>query len=140
MAERQIGQLSFTDGLVNDAARANAPLQRVSELVDWGAIEALLSGLRSGSMGAPAYPSLALFKALLLQQWYGLSDPGLEEALADRLSFRRFLGLSLSEPVPDHSTLWRFREQLAKSGLAERAFALITTQIEKSGFVVKRGK
>jgi IS5 family transposase len=75
----------------------------------------------------------------LLQQWYGLSDPGLEEALADRLSFRRFLGLSLSEPVPDHSTLWRFREQLAKSGLAERAFALITTQIEKSGFVLKRG-
>jgi IS5 family transposase len=59
--------------------------------------------------------------------------------LVDRLSFRHFLGLSLSEPVPDHSTLWRFREQLAKSGLAERAFALITTQIEKSGFVLKRG-
>jgi IS5 family transposase len=139
MAERQIGQLSFTDGLVNEAARANAPLQRVSELVDWSAVEALLSGLRSGSMGAPGYPSLALFKALLLQQWYGLSDPGLEEALLDRFSFRRFLGLSLSEPVPDHSTLWRFREQLAKSGLAERAFALITAQIEKSGFVLKRG-
>ena len=139
MSERQIGQLSFTDGLVNDAARANAPLQRVSELVDWNAIEALLSGLRRGSMGAPAYPSLALFKALLLQQWYGLSDPGLEEALMDRLSFRRLLGLSLSEPVPDHSTLWRFREQLAKSGLAERAFALTTAQIEKSGFVLKRG-
>jgi IS5 family transposase len=139
MAERQIGQLTFTDRLVNEAARANAPLQRVSELVDWGAIEALLSGLRSGSIGAPAYPSLALFKALLLQQWYGLSDPGLEEALVDRLSFRRFLGLSLSEPVPDHSTLWRFREQLAKSGLAERAFGLITSQIEKSGFVLKRG-
>ena len=64
---------------------------------------------------------------------------GLEEALLDRLSFRRFLGLSLSEPVPDHSTLWRFREQLAKSGLAERAFGLITAQIEKSGFVLKRG-
>lgn len=139
MAERQIGQLSFTDGLVSDAARANAALQRVSELVDWSAVEALLSGLRSGSMGAPAYPSLALFKALLLQQWYGLSDPGLEEALADRLSFRRFLGLSLSEPVPDHSTLWRFREQLGKSGLAERAFALITEQIERSGFVLRRG-
>jgi len=139
MAERQIGQLSFTDGLVNEAARANASLQRMAELVDWPAIEALLSGLRSGSMGAPGYPALALFKALLLQQWYGLSDPGLEEALLDRLSFRRFLGLSLSEPVPDHSTLWRFREQLAKSGLAERAFSLITAQIEKSGFVLKRG-
>jgi IS5 family transposase len=130
MSERQIGQLSFTDGLVIDAARANATLQRVSELVDWGAIGSLLSSLRSGSMGAPGYPSLALFKALLLQQWYGLSDPGLEEALVDRLSFRHFLGLS---------TLWRFREQLAKSGLAERAFALITAQIEKSGFVLRRG-
>jgi IS5 family transposase len=139
MSERQIGQLSFTDELVVDAARANMTLQRVSELVDWSAVDALLSGLRSGAMGAPGYPSLALFKAMLLQQWYGLSDPGLEEALVDRLSFRHFLGLSLSEPVPDHSTLWRFREQLAKSGLAERAFALITAQIETSGFVLKRG-
>jgi len=139
MAERQIGQLSFTDDLVSDAARANVVLQRVSELVDWSTVDALLSGLRSGSMGAPGYPSLALFKAMLLQQWYGLSDPGLEEALVDRLSFRRFLGLSLTDPVPDHSTLWRFREQLAKSGLAQRAFELITAQIEKSGFVLKRG-
>lgn len=139
MAERRIGQLSFTDELVAGAARANVTLQRVSELVDWTAIDVLLSGLRSGSMGAPAYPALALFKALLLQQWHGLSDPGLEEALVDRLSFRHFLGLSLSEPVPDHSTLWRFREQLAKSGLAERAFALIASQIENSGFVLKRG-
>jgi IS5 family transposase len=139
MSERQIGQLSFTDELVSDAARANATLQRVSALVDWNPLEALLSGLRGGSMGAPAYPAIALFKALLLQQWYGLSDPALEEALVDRLSFRHFLGLSISDPVPDHSTLWRFREQLAKSGLTERAFALITAQIETSGFVLKRG-
>src|SRR6202000_1531799 len=139
MSERQIGQLSFTDELVVDAARANMTLQRVSELVDWSAVDALLSGLRAGAMGAPGYPSLALFKAMLLQQWYGLSDPGLEEALVDLLSFRQFVALSRREPVPDHSTLWRFREQLAKSGLAERAFALITAQIETSGFVLKRG-
>jgi hypothetical protein len=56
MPERRFGQLTFTDGLVNKAARANAPLQRVSELVDWDAVEALLSGLRSGSIGAPTYP------------------------------------------------------------------------------------
>jgi transposase-like protein DUF772 len=76
MAERRIGQLSFADGLVADAARSNAMLKRVGELVDWKEIEALLSGLRSGVMGAPGYPALVLFKALLLQQWYGLSDPG----------------------------------------------------------------
>jgi len=139
MAERRIGQLSFADNLVADAAWANATLKRIRELVDWKEIESLLGGLRSGTMGAPGYPALALFKALLLQQFYGLSDPQLEEALADRLSFRHFLGLSLTDDVPDHSTLWRFREQLAKSGLAERAFALITSQIERSGFVLKRG-
>jgi IS5 family transposase len=139
MAERRIGQLSFADNLVADAGWANATLKRIRELVDWKDIESLLGGLRSGPMGAPAYPALALFKALLLQQLYGLSDPQLEEALADRLSFRHFLGLSLTDDVPDHSTLWRFREQLTKSGLAERAFALITSQIERSGFVLKRG-
>ena len=139
MSERRIGQLSFADDLVADTVRPNAMLEQASRLVDWEQIERLLKGLRSGTMGAPGYPSLALFKALLLQQWYGLSDPALEEALADRLSFRRFVGLSLDEPVPDHSTLWRFREQLAKNGLAEKAFAAITQQIEKSGFILKRG-
>jgi IS5 family transposase len=139
MSERRIGQLSFADGLVADAAWANGTLRRISELVDWKEVEVLVGGLRSGAMGAPGYPALALFKALLLQQFYGLSDPQLEEALADRLSFRHFLGLALTDPVPDHSTLWRFREQLTRSGLAERAFALITGQIERSGFVLRRG-
>src|SRR5262249_12096156 len=139
MSERRIGQLSFADNLVADASQGNATLKRIAELVEWKEIESLLAGLRSGAMGAPGYPALALFKALLLQQFYGLSDPQLEEALADRLSFRNFLGLSLTDRVPDHSTIWRFREQLAKSGLAERAFALITSQIERSGFVLKRG-
>ena len=88
MAERQVGQLSFADDLVADAGRANATLRRLAELIDWSEAEALLSGLRSGPMGAPAYPALALFKALLLQQCYGLSDPQLgqrSELLAQSL-------------------------------------------------------
>jgi IS5 family transposase len=139
MAERRVGQRSFADELVAEAAGSNAMLEQVGRLVDWSALEALLSGLRGGAIGAPAYPSLVLLKALLLQQWHGLSDPGLEEALTDRLSFRRFIGLGLSEAVPDHSTLWRFREQLAASGLAGKAFALVTGQIERSGFVLRQG-
>ena len=139
MAERVIGQLSLADGLVADHARANAVLERIAGLVAWDEVKALLSGLRDGPMGAPGYPALVMFKALLLQQMYGLSDPQLEELLADRLSFRRFLGLALSDRVPDHTTIWRFREDLANSGLAERAFALITGQIERAGLLLKRG-
>lgn len=139
MAERRMGQLSFADNLVADVVEATTTLDRIVALVDWAEIATLLGALRGGAMGAPGYPALMLFKAMLLQQWHGLSDPALEEALRDRLSFRRFLGVSLSERLPDHSSLWRFREQLAESGLADQAFAMMTAQIERAGFVLKRG-
>jgi transposase, IS5 family len=139
MAERDLGQLSLVDHLVGEAAPSNAFLERVSALLDWRPVEEVLAPLRSGVMGAPSYPLLVLFKALLLQQWYGLSDPALEEALGDRLSFRRFCGVPLDQSTPDHTTIWRFRERLAQSGLAERAFGCITGQIEKAGLVLKKG-
>ena len=139
MSERRMGQLSFADDLVADVVEATTTLDRILALVDWKEIARLLSALRGGVMGAPGYPAMILFKAMLLQQWHGLSDPELEEALRDRLSFRRFLGVSLSERLPDHSSLWRFREQLATSGLADQAFAMIAAQIERAGFVLKRG-
>lgn len=138
MAERKIGQLSFADRMVADAAGGNAVLERVSTFVDWEAVAKLLSGLRDGPMGAPGYPSLMMFKALLLQRWYALSDPALEEALEDRLSFRRFVGLPLTESIPDHSSLWRFREAMGPE-LCHRVFEEIGRQIERSGFVLKQG-
>ena len=78
-------------------------------------------------------------KLLLLQQWYGLSDPGLEEAVDDRLSFRRFAGLPLDESVPDHSTIWRFRQELAAHGLAEALFEEINRQLDARGLIVRQG-
>lgn len=138
MSERKIGQLSFADEVVAASAGGNEVLERVCGLIDWSRVEQLLSELRSGKMGAPAYPALLMFKALLLQRWYALSDPALEEALKDRLSFRRFVGLPLSEAIPDHSTLWRFREALGGK-LCERIFVEIGRQIEASGFLLKQG-
>jgi IS5 family transposase len=78
-------------------------------------------------------------RCLLLQQWYRLSDPGLEEALSDRLSFRRFVGLALADPVPDHSTLSRFRSELSRRGLAERLLAELNRQLDARGLMVKSG-
>ncbi len=138
MSERIIGQLSFADESVAAAAGVNAVLERISRLLDWGRIEILLAPLHTGHLGAPPYPSLMMFKALLLQRWYALSDPALEEALKDRLSFRRFVGLALSEAIPDHSSLWRFRQALGPK-LSERVFDEIGRQIEMSGFVMKQG-
>jgi IS5 family transposase len=80
----------------------------------------VLGGLRAAPTGRPGYPLLVMLRVLLLAQWYGLSDPELEDALADRLSFRRFAGLPLAGPVPDETTVCRFRGELARQGLAEQ--------------------
>jgi IS5 family transposase len=82
---------------------------------------------------------LVQLKALLLQQWYRLSDRDLEEALADRLSFRRFCGLGLEDAVPDATTLSRFRIDLAEAGLAETVFDVLNRQLEQRGLVIKAG-
>jgi transposase, IS5 family len=76
---------------------------------------------------------------LLLQAMYGLSDRELEEALADRLSFRRFAGLALADAVPDHSVLNRFRGRLVSEGLIDKLFAELDRQLEKAGVILKRG-
>jgi IS5 family transposase len=80
-----------------------------------------------------------MLKALLLAQWHGLSDPELEDALADRLSFRRFVGLPLDGGVPDETTLCRFRGELARRGLTERLLAAVDAQLSGRGLVLKRG-
>jgi IS5 family transposase len=80
-----------------------------------------------------------LFKAVLLAQWNGLSDEAMEEMLADRLSFQNFCGLGLADPKPDHSTLRRFREALAESGLADGLFKEINRQLGDHGFFLCQG-
>jgi len=139
MTERNLGQLSLVDHLVAGTAPGNAFLEQVSALVDWKSVEAVLAPLRSGPLGAPSYPVAVMFKASLLAQWYGLSDPALEEALGDRLSFRRFCGLPLDQETPDHTTIWRFREELARSEVAGAAFDCVTRQIEGAGLILKKG-
>ena len=135
---RELGQLSLADGLVGDAGR-NRQLEKIAALVDWTAFARLLGAVYAAPVGRPSYGPLVLFRCLLLQQWYGLSDPGLEETLSDRLSFRRFVGLALADPVPDHSTLSRFRSELVRRGLAEPLLAELNRQLDARGLMVKSG-
>lgn len=138
VAHREVGQLSLADGLVAKVG-TNATLERLSELIDWTALAALLQSIHSAPVGRKSYPPVVMFKALLLQQWHGLSDPALEAALADRLSFRRFCGLALDDATPDHVTVHRFREALQAQGLAERAFKEVNRQIDAHKLVLRRG-
>lgn len=139
MAVMRSGQLSFAEALLSSRVEAG-PLDRLSRLVKWYRFEKLLGGLRNeAGPGRPGYPALVLFKALLLQSLYGLSDRELEEALDDRLSFRRFVGLGLSEAVPDHTVLNRFRNALVEGEGLPRLFGELDRQLETAGVVLKRG-
>lgn len=140
MSVKQSGQFSFVEALMPQGLGRNSRLDRLSDLVKWYRFEKLLNGVREeGGVGRPAYRPLILFKALLLQALYGLSDVELEEALADRLSFRKFVGLSLEEAVPDSTTLCRFRNLLIREGLLEKLFAELDRQLERAGVILKRG-
>jgi IS5 family transposase len=138
MSVKRTGQLGF--GEVGLARRGgSAALERVSMLVDWTGFEGALSGLREDGPGRPGYRPLLLFKALLLQAWYGLSDAELEFRLGDSLAFGRFVGLSLEDEVPDHTTLCRFRNRLVHQRLLERLFAELDGQLEGAGVILKQG-
>jgi IS5 family transposase len=139
MGEKQTGQFSFVEALMPAGLGGNARLERLNGLVKWYRFEKLLGRLREAEGGRPPYPALLMFKALLLQSLYGLSDAELEDALSDRLSFRKFVGLALTEATPDHSTLCRFRNRLVAAGLLDRLFGELDRQLELAGVILRRG-
>ena len=108
-------QPSFVDALVSGYGKVGGFLATgIEQGFDWSAFEDLLSPIHGSAMGAPGYPPLTMFKIVLLQQWHTLSDPAAEEAVRDRLSFRRFCGLPLDMETPDHASIWRFRQTIDK--------------------------
>lgn len=140
MPRRKIGQLDWIDaGLAERRNRRVDALDRLSRLVEWRRVEELLNGIHAAPRGEASYPPLMMFKVLLLQRWYGLSDPAMEAALSDTLSFMAFAGLSLRDETPDHSTIWRFRQELGKDGLLDRLFEEIGGQLESHAVVVRQG-
>lgn len=139
MLGRPDAQCSFADQEASSRISENHFLLRIDREINWNNVRTRLERLYHPDMGRPGFPPLMLLKVLLLQQWYNLSDPEAEEAITDRLSFQRFLGLSLSDPVPDETTICRFRNRLLEGRLYEWVFEQINRQLEKKGLIVKQG-
>lgn len=90
--------------------------------------------------GRPAYDCILMFKILILQRYYNVSDDAMEYAILDRLSFMRFLGLGINNPVPDAKTIWLFRDNLTSGGMIEKLFSYLDKQLDKDGIIVHKGK
>ena len=120
------------------------PLPRLDSIMDWQAFRPLLKTVhqkpRKSNAGRKPHDVTLMFKMLVLQSLYNLSDDQAEYQVRDRLSFQRFLGLSPDDTVPDAKTLWLFREQLARRGLIEKLFRRFDEQLWQSGLMPRGGQ
>jgi transposase, IS5 family len=90
--------------------------------------------------GRPSFDLELMLKIHSLQQWFGLSDPGMEDAIYDRNSFQKFLNIDLiSDRVPDETTILNFRHFLEKNNLAKAIFEEINSYLSEKGFLLKEG-
>lgn len=115
-------------------------LSQISDLIDWSPIRRILDEMydnKSEKGGRPNCDVILMFKILILQQWYGLSDLEVERQMADRISFMSFLGFP--NPFPDSRTIWLFRERMAKTDKDRLVWAELQRQLDAMGLQVKRG-
>jgi len=115
-------------------------LLRISDLIDWSPIRQILDEMydnKSEKGGRPNCDVILMFKILILQQWYGLSDLEVERQIADRLSFMGFLGFP--DPIPDSRTVWLFRDRMEKTGKDKLVWTELQRQLDAKGLTVKRG-
>ena len=136
MSRRQIGQESFG---FSECNRQQSCLDDLARLIDWAAVDERLACVSCAAKGEPAWPPLALFKALMLAVWYDLSDVKLAEALDDRGSFRRFCGFSRLDQTPERTAFVRFRKALSARGLDQDLFDNVTSQLKAKAVRVKMG-
>ncbi len=120
------------------------PLPKLKNLVDWERfrpeLEAVRDKERKSNAGRKPFDVVLMFKVLVLESLYNLSDEKIEFQIRDRISFMRFLDLSLGDAVPDEKTIWLFREQLTQAGLIKRLFEEFEAFLQEKGFSARRGQ
>lgn len=142
--ERSSKGLTLADGMLSDLGgpRTAQLLSRLEAATPWEDLAAVVRPLYRNTTaqgGRPNVPAVVMLKITFMQRWFGLSDPAMEEAILDRLSFRRFLGLGTADGTVDHSTIAAFRKQLHEAGLAGELFDKVNAHLEAQGLIVKEG-
>lgn len=143
MIGKQKSQISFLDGAFNarrKRSRADKLLKKIDKFVNWNNLESICKRMyKDSKRGRPSLPIIVALKCLVLQYLYNLSDPALEDALIDRLSFQRFLGISFDNEIPDFTTIWRFRERLIKADFLDEIFTSILKQLDEKNLILRKG-
>ena len=136
-------QLSFGDAEYagkRKRTRREVFLAEMDQVVPWPSLLKLIEPLYPvAGRGRHPYPLATMLRVHLMQNWFGLSDPAMEEALYEVASMRQFAGLSLTRAIPDETTILNFRRLLEVNELAVAIFARINTHLTRQGLLLKRG-
>src|SRR5262249_29381146 len=123
------------------------PLEAVNLIVPFESFRAEIEAVvrlapeeRKSNAGRRPFDAVMMFKVLVLQTLYNLADEHVEYLIRDRLSFMRFLGLGLEDTVPDATTVWLFREALAKAGLVKTLFDRFNHHLDVKGYIARGGQ
>ena len=144
MAVRKNESMGFVDAALADLGgpRSAAMLDKLDAATPWEKLAVPIRALpeyNNKGAGHPLWCPVLMLKCLMLAKWNGLSDPGLEEALKDRISFRKFVGLSFTDKTPDETTFVRFRDRLREAQLHDTIFDAVVEHIRGQGLLVKEG-
>ena len=138
---KELNQMSFSDFLPKRRLIVRRNLfSELNKIIDWSLIEIEIKKYYSKGYSVdcrPSYPGLVLFKMLLIGTWFNYSDYEVEEQVKDRISYSKFVGLSLQEEVPDHSVLSRFRTDLTKNKALDKLLNVFNEQLAGRKILVK---
>lgn len=144
-----MGQLGFFDAnkRLSALSKKGDPLEAIDRLVPWETFRADLESVvltpdeaKKSNAGRKPFDAILMFRMLILQSLYNLSDEQVEYQVRDRLSFTRFLGLGIEDRIPDGTTLWLFREKLAKAGRIEQLFDRFDRHLGAKGYIARGGQ
>jgi IS5 family transposase len=144
-----VGQLGFydLDKRLGAISAKSDPLEALSAIVPFESFRAEIEAVvrlapdeRKSNAGRKPFDAVMMFKVLVLQTLYNLADEHVEYLIRDRLSFMRFLGLGLEDTVPDATTVWLFREALAKAGLVKTLFERFNRHLDAKGYIARGGQ
>jgi IS5 family transposase len=131
------------DDRLKKLSKLGDQLEKLNHAIEWGIFEPSLKSVfareTKGAGGRPPYNYVMMFKVLILQRIYNISDDQAEFQINDRMSFMRFLGITLGETVPDAKTIWYFKNELTNAGVMESIFDLFTGELELRGIITHKG-
>lgn len=141
MKAKQISILSSLIGSSAPVTKSSSFLEEMDQIVPFEKLSELISGhIKENTRGRKRKETELMLRCLCLQQWYGLSDPALEDAINDRISFQRFLNLDITtEQAPDETTITKFRHFMEKNNLFKKAFEEINQFLESKDLILKKG-